>query len=86
MFVPARTFAWAAVEGADRYRFRMTLDGRLVLHADTKNPRLALPPKFEFRAGRYRWTVERIPRPVDGNPIADSVFVLTAASAARANK
>jgi hypothetical protein len=85
-FVPARTFVWGASKGADRYRFRMKLDGRVVLHAQTREPRVTLPASFHFRAGKYRWTVERIPRSTDGKPIVDSAFVLTAATAARANK
>jgi hypothetical protein len=85
-FVPARTFVWGASKGADRYLFRMKLDGRVVLHTQTREPRVTLPSSFHFRVGKYRWTVERIPRSTDGKPIADSAFVLTAATAARANK
>jgi hypothetical protein len=85
-FVPARTWAWTPSRGARAYVFRLALNGRTVLQVRTSKPRLVLPRSFRFRAGRYRWTVQRIPRPPNGRLVGDSSFRITAAVAAAANR
>jgi hypothetical protein len=61
------------------------LEDRVVFRARPAEPRLVLPSGFRFQAGRYRWTVVSVPAAAAGNPIVDSRFVLTAATAAAAN-
>jgi hypothetical protein len=84
-FVPARTWAWVPSKGARGYTFQMALNGHVVLRVRTKQPRLTLPHSFRFHSGTYRWTVERIPVAPDHGPLSESSFVLTDASAIRAN-
>jgi hypothetical protein len=73
-FVPSRTFAWAPVSGADRYRVRFYRDGRVVLEGRAEQPRFVVPPGFEFRPGAYRWTVEPRRGEAYGSPVVDSRF------------
>ena len=73
-FVPSRTFAWAPVSGADRYRVRFYRDGRVVLEGRAEQPRFVVPPRFEFRPGAYRWTVEPRRGEAYGSPVVDSRF------------
>ncbi len=84
-FVPARTWVWGMSEGARAYVFALSRDGRVVLSARTRQARYELPRSFRFRPGKYRWTVRRIPE-TSGRPLSDSTFVLSAATAARANR
>jgi hypothetical protein len=85
-FVPARTWAWASRAGATAYQVTFYLDGRVVFRAQPKKPRLVLPRSFRFQAGRYRFTVSSLPAVAKAPLIADSTFVLTAATAAAANR
>lgn len=85
-FVPARTWVWGASKGARGYVFQMFLNGKVVVSAQTKQPRYELPSSFKFRAGKYRWTVHRLPKPADGGLVSDSKFVLTPELAAQANR
>jgi hypothetical protein len=85
-FVPARTWAWAPSPGTKSYVFQLALNGRTVVRARTKAPRLVLPRSFRFHAGSYRWTVRRIPAPQGGRPLYSSFFVINAAVAAAANR
>ena len=85
-FVPSRTWGWAPQHGADAYEVTFYLNGRVVLHARSKDNRLVLPRRFRFQAGRYRWTVQPVPSVAEAPPIADSSFTLTPAAAAAANK
>ncbi len=85
-FVPARTWVWGASKGAQAYVFQMSLNGKVVAHARTEQPRYELPASFRFSPGNYRWTVQRVPKPADGQPLSDSKFVLTEATAAQANR
>jgi hypothetical protein len=62
------------------------LNGHFVLRRRTTRPRLVLPHSFRFRAGTYRWIVQRIPPDAHRRPIVYSRFVLTRAAASRANR
>jgi hypothetical protein len=84
--VPSRTWGWAPQPGADAYEVTFYRNGRVVLHARSKDHRLVLPRRFQFRAGRYRWTVHPVRSGTGEPPIADSSFSLTPAEAAAANK
>ena len=84
-FVPARTWAWVPVDGADAYEVTFFLAGRVVLQARPKEPRLVVPSSFRYHAGRYRWTVRPLPASATGKPIVDGTFVLTPATASAAN-
>jgi hypothetical protein len=84
-FVPARTWTWPKTSGADGYDMVFLLNGRVVFHARTTNPRVVLPKSFRFQAGTYRWVVRGVPTGTNGRPIVDTTFVLTAAAATRAN-
>jgi hypothetical protein len=84
-FVPARNWAWAARPGAHSYSVTFLLAGRVVLHASTKVPHILLPPGLRFRAGHYRVLVRAEPARAGEQPLVDSTFDLTAASAAAAN-
>jgi hypothetical protein len=85
-FVPARTWTWPKSNRARGYELQFRLDGRLVLQMRTRQPHVVLPRSFRFRAGLYRWVVQRIPAAAKRRPIVDSTFVLTRATAARANR
>jgi hypothetical protein len=85
-FVPPRTWAWAKSKGARAYRLKFLLNGRLVLKMRTTRAHVVLRSSFRFRAGTYRWIVERIPPAPQRRPIVDSTFALTRAVAARANR
>jgi hypothetical protein len=66
------------VRGSNRYRVRFFRNGGKVLDTRTTKPRLVLPKDFNFRAGRYRWTV--VPFSAEGKPlqpIVDSTFVVS---------
>ncbi|HET8528967.1 MAG TPA: hypothetical protein VFL60_08650 [Gaiellaceae bacterium] len=84
-FVPARVWLWPRDRTAKAYDFRLSLDGTVVLHERTTQPRLELPRSFRFHAGTYRWTVRRLPA-TTGPPLTDSRFTVTPAAAALANR
>lgn len=84
-FVPARTWAWVPSQGGGGYEVTFFLDGRSVLHAWPKAPRLALPKGFRYHAGHYRWTVRALHPGATGKLIVDGNFVLTPTAAAAAN-
>jgi hypothetical protein len=84
-FVPARVWLWQRVPGVTHYLFELTLNGKRVVVAHTRTARYALPRSFRFRAGTYRWTVRRLPL-TKSPPLTDSRFVVTAQSAALANR
>jgi len=84
-FVPARSWAWAPSANARAYTVTFYLDGRVVLRAQATHARFLLPRSFRYRPGTYRWTVETVPASA-GQPIVDSTFVVTAATAAAANR
>ncbi|HSC74594.1 MAG TPA: hypothetical protein VLB89_10525 [Gaiellaceae bacterium] len=78
-FVPTRVWSWAAVPGARAYVVRFLRNGHKVLKIRTGGPRLALPSRFTFAPGRYRWTVTTVSR--NGKPgrvIVNSAFTVAA--------
>lgn len=83
-FVPARLWLWQRADGVAGYLFELTLNGKRVVVARTKDARYALPKSFRFRAGTYRWTVRSLPL-TKAPPLTDSRFVVTPESAALAN-
>lgn len=83
-FVPARVWVWSPDAHAKGYVFELTMNGGVVLHVRTTQPRFELPRSFAFRPGAYRWTVHGLPAG-SGVPLADSRFTLTAHAAALAN-
>jgi hypothetical protein len=85
-FLATRVFRWAPQHAARRYDVTFFWNGRVVLNARPRQPRLALPPTFRFHAGRYRWIVRVTPRKNNGTPVVDSTFVLTKVAAAAANR
>jgi hypothetical protein len=83
-FVPARTWSWIEAPGTRRYLVRFFRNGHRVLAVRTGRPRLVLPKRFTFRAGRYRWTVVPIsPRGKLGRALVDSTFAVSAAQKSR---
>lgn len=61
---PARTFAWAPVQGARAYEVQIFRGARLVLLSRTRQPRLTLRPAWRYAGaafaitpGAYRWYV-----------------------------
>jgi len=77
-FVPARIWSWPADPGSPRYLVRFFRDGHRVLAIRTVRPRLVLPKRFTFRAGRYRWTVIPISsRGKRGRALVNSTFVVS---------
>jgi hypothetical protein len=78
-FVPTRVWSWAAVPGARAYVVRFLRNGHKVLKIRAGAPRLALPARFSFAPGRYRWTVTALPRNGgSGRVIVNSSFTVTA--------
>jgi hypothetical protein len=77
-FVPSRIWSWPASPSSSRYLVRFFRNGQRVLAVRTARPRLVLPKRFTFRAGRYRWTVVPISsRGKQGRPLVDSTFVVS---------
>jgi hypothetical protein len=87
--VPTREWTWRRQRRAVGYRVRFLRNGRLVLAAQVRAPRLIVAPRFRFRAGRYRWIVNAIFAKAGtkryGKPLVDTTFVLDASSAAHIN-
>jgi hypothetical protein len=78
-FVPTRVWSWAAVPGARAYVVRFLRSGHKVLKIRAGAPRIALPARFSFAPGRYRWTVTTLPRNGGtGRVIVNSSFTVTA--------
>jgi hypothetical protein len=78
-FVPTRVWSWAAVPGARAYVVRFLRNGHKVLKIRAGAPRVALPARFSFAPGRYRWTVTAVPRSGgSGRVIVNSSFTVTA--------
>ncbi len=78
-FVPTRVWSWAAVPGARAYVVRFLRNGHKVLKIRAGAPRVALPARFSFAPGRYRWTVTAVPRNGgSGRVIVNSSFTVTA--------
>jgi hypothetical protein len=77
-FVPARIWSWPKHASSPHYLVRFFRNGHKVLAVRTARPRLVLPKRFRFRAGRYRWTVVPIsPRGKPGRAVVDSTFVVS---------
>jgi len=85
-FVPARKWAWVPVAGAFAYRVAFFHAGRRVLLGRSKAPRYVMPRSFRYHRGRYHWTVRALPAASAHNPIVNSMFVLTRATARAANR
>jgi hypothetical protein len=78
-FVPTRVWSWAEVPGARAYVVRFLRNGQKVLKIRAGSPRLALPARFSFAPGDYRWTVTTVPRNGGrGRVIVNSSFKVTA--------
>jgi hypothetical protein len=83
-FVPARTWSWIDAPGTQSYLVRFFRNGHRVLAVRTGRPRLVLPKRFTFRAGRYRWTVVPISaRGRPGRALVDSTFAVSAGRKSR---
>ena len=54
---PARVYSWAPMTGAVFYHVAFTRNGKPFYDAQTRSPKLRLPPRLKFPPGRYRWTV-----------------------------
>jgi hypothetical protein len=79
-FVPARIWSWPEDASSPHYLVRFFRNGHKVLAVRTARPRLVLPKRFTFRAGRYRWTVVPISsRGKPGRALVDSTFVVSKA-------
>jgi hypothetical protein len=79
-FVPARIWSWPKGANSPHYLVRFFRNGHKVLAVRTARPRLVLPKRFTFRAGRYRWTVVPVsPRGKLGRALVDSTFVVSKA-------
>jgi hypothetical protein len=79
-FVPARIWSWPEGPSSPHYLVRFFRNGHKVLAVRTARPRLVLPKRFTFRAGRYRWIV--VPISASGKPgraLVDSTFVVSKA-------
>jgi hypothetical protein len=76
-FVPARIWSWPEAASSPHYLVRFFRKGHKVLSVRTARPRLVLPKRFTFRAGRYRWTVVPIsPGGKLGRALVNSTFVV----------
>ena len=77
VFAPARTFAWAPIQGVEEYRVRFYRGDRVVLERRVEQARFVLPRGFEFQPGVYRWTVEPRRGETYDPAVVDSRFEVT---------
>jgi hypothetical protein len=75
-FVPARVFAWPAVNGADGYQIRFYRVTRLIVSRHAQRPRFVLPSGLRLGPGRYRWIVLPHVRGSLGPAVVDSRFTV----------
>jgi hypothetical protein len=77
-FSPARLFSWAPRARTAYYQVVFLRNGRPFYRTRARGPRLRLPNKVRFAAGRYRWTVRSAVATGRGvrlsSPIVDSTF------------
>jgi hypothetical protein len=86
--IPPRTFAWAAVPGANRYRVELFRRGSKILDSRTRAARLVLPARWRYRGrrimlrpGRYWWRVRpafgAASRERYGRPVVSAALVIS---------
>ena len=73
----ARTYSWAATEGAVYYQVTFVRDGKPFHTAETPNAWLRVPNTLQFPPGTYRWSVRPAIADAAGIVLGDAVVVHT---------
>jgi hypothetical protein len=80
-FSPARLFSWAPHARTAYYQVVFLRNGKPFYRTRARGPRLRLPKRVRFAAGRYRWTVRPAIATRRGvrlsSPIVDSTFQIS---------